>query len=75
MGPPCCDVDEIGGFVGCDDDDEGPVGPPGPPEPPAGDEVEGWVGDKSWALSLSLSRPGLKDSSSCSTRSSVGPQR
>ena len=75
MGPPCCDVDEIGGFVGCDDDDEGPVGPPVAPPGVPGDEVEGWVGDKSWALSLSLSRPGLKDSSSCSTRSSVGPQR
>ena len=35
--------------------------------------LEGWAGDNSWALSLSLSLPGRKDSSSCSTLSSVGP--
>ena len=38
-------------------------------------ELELCVGDRSWALSRSRSRPGLKDSRSCSTRSSVGPQR
>ncbi len=32
-----------------------------------------WVGDRICALSLSRSRPGRKDSSSCSMRSSVGP--